>query len=182
VPLNKRNSFEREGWTLFKARDLNALREFDCGDPDLNEYFQKDVFAHREHLLAETYAFAEATEELTPVAFFSLCNDSVKIENIKDSVILPPQKQYPFLPAVKIARFGVYKDLQDNSIGSFAINMIKLFFLEDNRTGCRLITVDAYNKEDALRFYQRNGFQFFNNKDKLKVTRAMFFDLKRLSP
>ncbi|SLM30375.1 hypothetical protein MTBBW1_2200029 [Desulfamplus magnetovallimortis] len=53
-------------------------------------------------------------------------------------------------------------------------------FLLDNRTGCRLITVDAYNDSKVLKFYQKNDFSLFSEKDKNKKTRAMFFDLKRL--
>jgi len=58
--------------------------------------------------------------------------------------------------------------------------MVKDMFLIDNRTGCRLVTVDAYNNPRALNFYQSNGFDFFTEKDKEQSTRSMFFDLKRL--
>ncbi len=52
-------------------------------------------------------------------------------------------------------------------------------FLKDNRTGCRFITIDAYNNERTLRFYEKNDFTFFSDKDKNKKTRSMYFDLKR---
>ena len=29
-----------------------------------------------------------------------------------------------------------------------------------NKTGCRFIVVDAYNKENVLHFYGKNGFKF----------------------
>ena len=71
-------------------------------------------------------------------------------------------------------------------MGSSMINLIKKIFITDNRTGCRLITVDAYNKghygrdDRVLKFYLSNDFRFFNDKDIAKKTRVMFFDLKRL--
>ena len=37
--------------------------------------------------------------------------------------------------------------LQGNDIGTHFVNMAKKFFLEDNRTGCRFMTVDAYNND-----------------------------------
>lgn len=50
-------------------------------------------------------------------------------------------------------------------------------FTHDNRTGCRFITVDAY--QNAVGFYQRCGFDFISEKDQNDVTRSMFYDLKR---
>ena len=31
------------------------------------------------------------------------------------------------------------------------------FVHPDNKTGCRFIVVDAYNKENVLHFYEKNG-------------------------
>ncbi|MEA3416657.1 MAG: hypothetical protein U9R02_10985 [Thermodesulfobacteriota bacterium] len=67
--------------------------------------------------------------------------------------------------------------------GGCFVGMVKRLFITRNRTGCRFLTVDAYNNDDqkAIKFYQKNGFQHFSEKDKNKKTRAMFFDLKRIS-
>lgn len=54
------------------------------------------------------------------------------------------------------------------NIGSHTLNMIKKLFVTENRTGCRFITVDAYNNEEVLQFYQKNEFQFFYDKDEDK--------------
>ncbi len=175
-----RNSFEHEGWRLSKLFDFGMATGFDCGHADLNDYFRQDALPHRDELLAETYALVAAREGNIPVALLSLCNDSVRIEKVRDHLDLPETKRYPVLPAVKIARFGVNRPFQCHQLGSLVINLTKLFFLTDNRTGCRLITVDAYNEEAVTRFYGRNDFQFFSDKDRNKPTRAMFFDLKRL--
>jgi len=84
-------------------------------------------------------------------------------------------------PAVKITRLGVHHEVQRNNIGSFLLNVTKQFFVTDNRTGCRFLSVDAYNRDNILKFYIKNDFQFFYDKDKNRKTRAMFFDLKRLN-
>jgi len=55
------------------------------------------------------------------------------------------------------------------------------FFLADNRTGCRFITVDAYR--NAVGFYERNDFARMLTKeteDPNAPTVPLFFDLKRL--
>jgi len=54
-------------------------------------------------------------------------------------------------------------------------------FLRDNRTGCRFMTVDAYNNPQVINFYQKNGFAFLSEADQKKETRSMYFDLKRLA-
>ena len=94
--------------------------------------------------------------------------------------MLPRKKQYPFLPAVKIARLGVQTPFQNKNIGTLLINMAKEFFLHDNRTGCRFMTIDAYNKPRVINFYKKNGFAFLSKADQNKDIRSMYFDLKRL--
>ena len=59
------------------------------------------------------------------------------------------------------------------------MNLAKQFFTTENRTGCRLITVDAYNRPDVVTFYEKNGFRFLTSDDADKETRIMYFDLKR---
>lgn len=70
-----------------------------------------------------------------------------------------------------IGRLGVAKEFQgtDDSIGSQAIDyIISWFLLPDNKTGCRFIVVDAYNKENVLRFYGKNGFKFLYSTEELE--------------
>ena len=61
------------------------------------------------------------------------------------------------------------------------MNFIKLFFLDDNKTGCRYITVDAHI--DAVTFYLKNGFEFLQD---IQITESsdstvlMFYDLMAL--
>ena len=180
-----RNSFEKDGFYLSKVYDYGLLKDFCCGDCDLDDYFRHDVLKYHEHLLSQAYMVEWATGDGNIlVALIDFSNDTVRSEkwrkNHKDVIGLPYDKSIS-LPAVKITRFGVQNNWQGLSIGTHIINMVKELFLTDNRTGCRLITVDAYNTENALLFYEKNEFQFFNTKDKNKKTRSMFFDLKRLS-
>lgn len=117
------------------------------------------------------------------MALISLCNDAVRKEKIISWLDFSgTKKEYPFYPAVKVARLGVRKDLKGNDLGTHLMNMIKELFLTNNRTGCRLITVDSYNRPDVIKFYIKNDFQFFSEKDRNREQRAMFYDLKRLNP
>ena len=177
-----RNEFELSGWVLRVVENYDELCDFDCGNDDLNEFFQKDCFIQRQELLHQTYAILEATvEEHLPVALISVCNDAIRKEKILDWLgFKNTKKVYPSYPAVKIARLGVKNEFRGKQIGTHTINMMKKLFTTNNRTGCRFLTVDAYNEPEILKFYQNNDFQFFSDKDQKKAQRAMFFDLKRL--
>jgi GNAT superfamily N-acetyltransferase len=160
--------------------DYTVFTGFSCGHPDLDDFLHTDAAKHAAQLLAVTYALCLAENTLrTPLAFASLLNDSAMMDK-RFKKKMPRVCQYSVYPAVKIGRFGVRQEAQGKNVGSDFLDLIRLLFLENNRTGCRLVTVDAY--ADAVGFYQRNGFQFFHPGDEGEDTRAMFFDLIRFKP
>jgi GNAT superfamily N-acetyltransferase len=173
---------------LITADDYNCCNAFDCGNIDLNEFFIKDGLAHKKELLATVYCMHLDADAIDiPAAFISFTNDAVKTttqknrQNFLDYLhdTLPRGKKYDFLPAVKIGRLGVVKSFQGKNIGSHLLNMTKKLFVTNNRTGCRFLTVDAYNTPEVIRFYTNNDFQCLHDIDKNRKTRIMFFDLKR---
>ena len=176
----KRNSLSSDGWLLEPFIDHSLSEKFDCGDEDLNEFFRKDLEPYEKELLTKTYMlFPEGAPGGQLVALISFCNDSIRLRDIEESLDLPDAKKHPYLPAVKIARIGVRTDLCGKGIGTHLLNMTKMLFLKENRTGCRILTVDAYNKERVLNFYKKNHFDFVTPKDNAKNTRTMFYDLMR---
>lgn len=64
---------------------------------------------------------------------------------------------------------------QGKALGAFLIDFIKAYFLFDNKTGCRFVTVDAYRS--AMPFYERNGFLPLLAEDDGEMTRLLYFDL-----
>ena len=132
-----------------------------------------------------TYILENDTET---IAFYSLLNDKIttadapsgRFWNIKfRDLKFPVEKRYKSYPSVKIARLGVNKKYQSLGIGGIIIDNIKKTFIDNNRTGCRFITVDAYNNEKTLKFYKNNGFSFLLKKDDSPEdhTKLMYFDL-----
>ena len=81
--------------------------------------------------------------------------------------------------AVKICRFAVDLSMKGQSVGSFLLNFIKSYFLDDNKTGCRFITVDAYAA--AVPFYLKNGFVPLTSEDAMSATRLLYFDLNDIA-
>lgn len=183
-----RNRLVYAGW-IFEPFSAEALQSpFDCGDPDLNDFFANDLLAHEDQLITKTYLLMPegmTVRDSCPVAFISFCNDSIRRESFKTQDArssldaLPERKRYPALPAVKIARLGVQLNFHDKDIGTFVLNVTKALFRCHNRTGCRFITVDAYNNDKVIGFYSKNLFAFLTDKDESNEHRTMFFDLKR---
>ncbi|MCD8184166.1 MAG: GNAT family N-acetyltransferase [Bacteroides sp.] len=65
--------------------------------------------------------------------------------------------------------------MKGKAIGSFLLDFVKSYFIEDNKTGCRFVTVDAY--ANAVPFYLKNGFTPLTDNDQDDPTRLLYFDL-----
>ena len=150
---------------IIKAdKDILRSVEFDCGDEDLNEFLLEDSFINIDNSLSKIYL---CLYENKVVAFFSLSADSIKI-NEKLEIA------YRTYPAIKIGRLAVHKDFQGMHIGSILIDWVVGFCLELRKDiGVRFISVDAYNKEKIISFYNYNLFEALQpekNKNKNNMT------------
>ena len=160
--------FKYDSWKLrkLKEEEYTMLGWFNCGDEEINDFFHNDALPHKQELMAESYCFEF---EGRPLALVSIQNDSIHFdddenkERIKfgSNIELPITKRYRSIPAVKLGRLGVHVTLKGMGIGSNLLEFCKLMFVTDNRTGCRLITVDSYIKQ--IGFYKKNGFSLFPN-------------------
>jgi hypothetical protein len=82
------------------------------------------------------------------------------------------------MPAMKIGRLAVHNDYKFQDIGTAILDYLKKLFIDNNRTGCSYITVDAY--KNSLKFYEKNEFDYLTKADLNKDTRLMFFDLHKM--
>lgn len=200
MPQSARNAIQNDKFILCILDDESqyqheCIKSFDCGDGDLNDFFRDDALAYKNQLLATTYFLqpigAIESRSFAPMALVSLLNDSILITPEEKrgektgfwrqfKKILPyPKRFYPAYPAVKIGRLGVNKAIWRYGTGTALLNLLKEFFLTENRTGCRFLTVDAYNEDKTINFYRKNGFGFLYKKDSGEKTRTMYFDLMR---
>ena len=125
----ERNEIADSGWKLQKVTDNDILFSFDCGDQDLNEYFQKDALLHKEALISQTY-YLKATEELDfPVVLIDLCNDSIRLKKFSQIPDIPENKRYPFLPSAKITRLGVSLPFQSLGLARILLIWLSVFLL-----------------------------------------------------
>lgn len=181
-----------------------TLLPFSCGetegDKDLEDFFHNQALPFSQEKLGQTYCIVDNNGQYVEiVAFFTVSNDSIKTTFIPNKAVskierkIPGRKHLHTYPAVLIGRLGVNRKYQgkDFYVGQQIINYIKIWFSEDdNKTGCRFLVVDAYNKPRVLNFYERNKFRYLyadeeterkeqrisSNVESL-YTRHMFLDL-----
>lgn len=160
------------------------IKPFQCAEEDLNCFLFDDAKYFQKELMAVTYLIEDHASNLT-VAYFSLLADKITFNPEEKSTWnklnrnIPNQKRRKSYPALKIGRLAVDEQFAGQGVGTFVLDSVKYAFTSVKRLGCRFLTVDALSFATA--FYERNGFQFFTEKDKGDTTRLMFFDLKNFS-
>jgi len=176
----------------------NLIADFDCGDKDLNDFFNRDAIFYQNERLGKTF-FYRHKHSGKVVCAFSLSADSVKTflltNNRRKKVkeLLPQEKSLQSYPAMLIGRLGVSNVFGRQTIGTQLMEIVKEFCFNKFEHYVRFLTVDAYNKPEILYFYEKNNFKFlflteederknlkksFNSDEPLN-SRQMFFDLKR---
>ncbi len=179
----------KKSYEKLRVRKLNPderVTSFDCGDEDLNSFILEEALLYRKALLAVTYV-VEDSESGKILAYFSLANDKVSLSDFESKTEFNRFRRKRFVnekrlksyPAGKLCRLAVDNAAKNLHIGSNLIRFIKGYFITDNKTGCRFLTVDAY--ADAIPFYLKNGFVPLNEDDAGQATRLLFFDLNDIA-
>ncbi|MBR1394838.1 MAG: GNAT family N-acetyltransferase [Prevotella sp.] len=180
---------------------LTECQSFSCGENDLDEFFAKDCLINQSRLLGKTYLFCLKDQPETIVTAFSLSNDSIRLTNritdeykeqFLDDTNLHDKSLKRF-PAVLIGRLGTNKDFAGQGYGTAIMDFIKVLFRTNNRTGCRFLIVDALNRPETLHYYEKNGFRYLIDDERLEAkymgigvgrlplnTRLMYFDLLKI--
>jgi GNAT superfamily N-acetyltransferase len=183
---------------FFKLSPENPITGFDCGDSDLNDFFNHDALPFQRERLGQTFYYCMKGTK-TVVCAFSLSADSVKtallpgsrIKKIKE--LIPREKALQSYSALLIGRLGVSIEFNGKGIGTQLLEHIKIYCDRKFPTMARFLTVDAYNNPLVLAYYQKNEFSFVfsteqQEKDNLKKTfavdeilrtRQMFYDMER---
>lgn len=163
----------------------DTVSAFDCHDEDLNDFILNEASLYRNALLSVTY-IVEDKYSGEVLAYFSLANDKISLSDFDSKTEFNRFRKHKFVndkrlrsyPAIKICRLAIAQSAQNQSIGTYLLEFIEDYFIVDNKSGCRFVTVDAY--VNAIPFYIKNNYQFLNNDDEDKHTRVMYFDLASL--
>lgn len=173
-------------YNIRRLKKRESIESFDCGDADLNDFILKESPFYRQALLAVSYV-VENKYNYAISAYFSLANDKVALNDFESKTEFNRFRKHRFVnekrlksyPAVKICRLGVDLSMKGQYMGTFLLNFIKSYFVIDNKTGCRFLTVDAY--AGAVPFYLKNGFIPLNDEDTDADTRLLYFDLATIA-
>ncbi|GHT45209.1 N-acetyltransferase [Bacteroidia bacterium] len=154
---------------------------------DLNDFLFNDAKTHLKYLSLTTFLFENNDKT---IAYYSLQNDLLRMnphvdkdfEQELDDIIfdysfLLGMKEMSMFPASKIGRFAVDKEFQRRGYGTEILKAIATGFLDNNKTGCQFITIDALNNANTLTFYEKNGFSFVTLTDYNKPSRQMYKNL-----
>lgn len=141
------------------------LRNFSCGDDDLDDFFRNNALQNAKQRLGTTYVVHTRRPPYRVVAMVTLANDSIKSALITKSARnklqrpIPHAKRHRSYPGVLIGRLGVATAFQGMHLGAQLLDYLKYrLTLDRNLAACRFLLVDAYNNEHTLQFYIRNGF------------------------
>ena len=186
--LQKTNDLLKE-YDIIRLDEDDVVSGFDCGDEDLNDFITKEASLYRKSLLSVSYALLKKDNPSEIIGFFSMANDKVALVDFADKTEfnrfrkkqgVPQSKRLKSYPAVKICRLAVSNKYKGMNLGSFLLDFIKTYFIVDNKSGCRFLTVDAYIP--AIPFYEKNSFKTLGPlKDDNPYTRLLFFDLNAIA-
>ena len=149
---------------------------FDCGNADLNDFFNNDALQYKNQMLSRTYFFRHKTTG-NVVCAFSFSASSIKTTDLPGSrrkkvkEYIPREKSLKSYPAILIGRLGVANEFNGHGVGSQLIDIIKDFSLVHFPDFVRFILVDAYNEPAIIGFYQKNDFTtVFSTEEQEKIS------------
>lgn len=166
---------------FLKLNEDDIIKPFKSTDNDLNGFLKDKAKEYHKGLLATTYIIEN---DIKVKAYFNIFNDSLRMEE----VVFPSKsqkKRFPrdllhskrslaTYPAIKIGRLAVCEN--EKGYGKLIIQWIIQFAIDLNKqVGCKFITVDAYSASTG--FYEKQGFDYFNDKDIADKTRHMYLDI-----
>jgi GNAT superfamily N-acetyltransferase len=175
----------------------DLISNFDCGDADLNDFFNRDALNYKRQMLSRTCFFRHKSNGAI-VCAFSFSASSIKTadqsgsrrKKVKEHV--PREKSLKSYPGILIGRLGVATEFSGHGIGSQVMDSIKEFCNTNYPDFVRFLLVDAYNKPAVIAFYQKSDFnpvfsteeqekQSYQQKpDEILHTRYLFYDMIQL--
>ncbi|MCA1814426.1 MAG: GNAT family N-acetyltransferase [Halobacteriales archaeon] len=157
------------------------VRDFDCGDKDLNDFLNTEEVANyeRENLGRTQMVYLKG--EL--VGYFTTSPGDLRREKVKHvkSFTKYPHLEVENFPALLIGRFAVAKKWHRKGIGRMMMRHVMGMAQEfGEQRGARLVVLNATSK-DAIKFYTSVGFALTDErKERGRQQRTMFFDLRAL--
>lgn len=124
---------------------------FDCGNAELNAYFQRFASQDMRNGLCVCYvAIDEVKGEV--VGYFTLSASALDQTMLKSDL---RRGRYPFLPVALLGRLAVSSNCQGQGLGSQLVAKA-VQIASDNQVGCAGLIVKP--KDNVVGFYESLGF------------------------
>jgi len=184
----------RDDCEMLLLSEEHYMADFDCGNADLNDFFNRDALQYKHQMLSRTYFFRHKVSGAV-VCAFSFSASSIKTADLPGSrrkkvkELVPREKSLKSYPGILIGRLGVATDFNGQGVGSQLIDIIKGFCLIRFPDFVRYLLVDAYNEPAVIGFYQKSDFAlvfsteeqeketYRQKPDETLQTRFMFYDM-----
>ena len=177
------------------APDSLVLRELQPGDntkklslgkvefQPLKSYLRNIADKFHKTNIAKTYVLVPDGESSPRVwGYITFTCSQISLEGSYFMSDCKEANKYEALPAVKIARLAVDKEIKGNGHGSTLIDFAIWFIIDSimPNVGCRFLITDA--KKDAVKFYEKTGFTMLDTPGNKRSTHpVMFVDLHKLA-
>ena len=173
-----------------------VVDNFDCGEESITNFLKEDALLYQKQRLANTYLFLDEGNNNFIVAYFSISNDCLVdrgekrgysnaiFNRLHRKELIPNSKRIKQYPSIKVGRLGVANEYQGTGLAYQLMDIIKGIAIIEHKPACpacKFLLLDAINKEQQLKFYERNQFAFLLDDDASDHTRIMYFNLERLS-
>lgn len=170
-----------EGLELIRLELDTEIKPFTCGDVEIDGFLFEDAKTSLKDRTSVTYLLQNDT---ITVAYWNYINDKISYKQLNNEELWLKRIASSFhksvylksYPAVKIGRLGVHENFKRRGIGTAILDYTKALFVDNNRTGCAFITVDAFQKSIPL--YQKNRFIHLSSADRKGKTRLMYYNLE----
>lgn len=171
-----------------KLSENHSIKSFSCGkqekDIDLTDFLMQEAKLYLKQKLGVTYLI-ESDDDT--IAYCTILNDKIERTSIsskfwnkfnKKNII--NEKRRKSYPAIKIGCLATNEKYQGQGYARILLSFIKTHLLGDSQfSGCRFITVDAYNDKAVIDSYLHLGFSFIQEDDENDATRCMYIDIMK---
>lgn len=165
-------------------RETHAVRNFDCGEKDLDDFLNSEEVEsyERENFGRTTLVYHRG--EL--VGYFTTATANLRVEKLKakkGKVFYKSRELHlEDVPALMIGRFAVQTRWKRRGIGKAMMrHIVGMAFALNELHACRLLILNAKPNEESVRFYRAMKFEFTDDHaEKNRRNKTMFLDLKEL--
>lgn len=160
-------------------RETINVKNFDCGDKDLNEFLTREEVAKYEQARLGKTHLVFWTPGGRLAAYFTISYESLRLEYLKSvkSFSIPGEIRVESVPGIKIGRLAVQNEFRGRDVGTHILRYIAGLAL-NAPAAARILFLEAY--PDSVEFYQKFDFvEVVHHKFKYRRTVLMYFDLMR---